>query len=99
MRFFPSRCAERGPVAETEVGTVGNGRGGSSLLIRHLGFAVEGLPGCEVVFISMFFPFPFLVVFTVFSLDELRSGGSEVLGPAAFSSATAGFATCVTLTA
>ena len=36
MRFFPSACADRGPVAEDDVGTVGNGRGGTSLRIRAL---------------------------------------------------------------
>ena len=31
--FLPSWCAERGPVAETDVGTVGKGLGGWSLFI------------------------------------------------------------------
>ncbi len=31
MRFLPSLCAERGPVADTDLGTVGKGRGGASL--------------------------------------------------------------------
>lgn len=30
MKFFPSLWAERGPVAETDLGTVGNGRGGAN---------------------------------------------------------------------
>ena len=34
IMFLPSLCADRGPVAETDVGTVGYGRGGISLLIR-----------------------------------------------------------------
>jgi hypothetical protein len=34
MRFLPSLCADGGPVAETETGTVGNGRAGVSLLMR-----------------------------------------------------------------
>ena len=34
MRFLPSLCADRGPVAETAAGTVGNGRAGVSLLMR-----------------------------------------------------------------
>lgn len=38
MKFFPSLCADRGPVAETEVGTVGNGRGGTSLFILCIRF-------------------------------------------------------------
>lgn len=43
MWFFPSEWAERGPVAETEVGTVGNGRGGVSFLI--FGRLAAGLAG------------------------------------------------------
>lgn len=34
MRFLPSVCAERGPVAETDGGTMGNGRGGASFFLR-----------------------------------------------------------------
>jgi hypothetical protein len=33
-RFFPSVCAERGPVAETDAGTVEKGLGGVSLFLR-----------------------------------------------------------------
>jgi len=33
MMFFPSLCADLGPVADTDGGTVGYGRGGTNLRI------------------------------------------------------------------
>lgn len=54
MRFLPSLCAERGLVAETDFGTVGNGRVGASLTMRFRfdsalgGSAAPGGGGCTV---------------------------------------------------
>jgi hypothetical protein len=81
MRFLPSWCAERGPVAETEVGTVGNGRGGWSFLIRRLEFVGGALPGsavtgCRTPSVSTAFSFPFLVGLASPSL-HVESGNSD----------------------
>lgn len=41
--FFPSLWAERGPVADTDIGTVGNGLGGASLFIRSFCFVAPSV--------------------------------------------------------
>jgi hypothetical protein len=46
MKFFPSVCADRGPVADTEVGTVGNGRGGTSLFLLRFDPLALGCAFC-----------------------------------------------------
>jgi hypothetical protein len=41
IMFLPSWKADLGPVAETEVGTAGNGREGASFLIARLGLEFD----------------------------------------------------------
>ena len=66
---MPSTWAERGPVAETDVGTVGNGLGGASFLY----LAVFDVPSLAVSAAGAF-RFPFLV-----SLSSTRSDPSTCI--------------------
>jgi hypothetical protein len=45
MKFFPSLWVERGPVAEADAATTGNGRGAVNLMIFWAGLEDLGIDG------------------------------------------------------
>jgi hypothetical protein len=75
IKFLPSLWLERGPVAETEVGTVGNGLGGTSLLIRRRECLTPWSWGVEE---SLGFSFFFPLLFMSFCPTSSSRGGGEL---------------------
>ena len=60
MKFLPSLCDERGPVAETDVATVANGRGGTSFFMVRFGFSAAFVPTIGLGSWSTAFRFKFV---------------------------------------
>jgi hypothetical protein len=82
IQFLPSVCADRGPVAETDVGTVGKGRGGTSLFIFRLDFPESTLP---VGFDEVASSFPFAREFSALSLADVDSDATGIVTSIAWS--------------